>query len=817
MNMISTYDYDLEIDSSISNIYKIRNSRLWAILEDKTLLYSDLSYNPKPFVKIFSNLTDCEAIFVSPDGEFCLVRTKTDHFHILIQNLIPQQSPIMPGTKVISATFSNIGKYPKPILFMGTDTGTITYFNLNQPITSTNLLPIMISPPTPIDGISIVLFPENLLRFSIITANKIIPKTLSADDFLEIEMSNIIIPQIPRVDPTKIFCESNLIGILSDKDGIAFEFIVNHNSVNPRQLYYMVSKQACGFCMFEEFMLLFTKNGEINVYLNNSENELETLTIKDTYKFDYDADTGELYAVFEKKISKARPNFYINFLSIIARKFIALKKFEEAASLIIKMKFLSFYEMLQFAGNNIILRFFLFKNILEKMKQDKTFSSQKFAIAHSTVLYYAQIESMKLNPNVNEFCKFIISLVNDGLIDIKLVYNILEEYGWTDPIPFIADPYLSFNLFFKTGQSKQAVEYLPKIEDQKNFAKAASRVFPLEREKVIQVIINRKENDDSQFIPILMSEEAHKIGASLIQNTSLQLDWMKRIYCLLLSENPNKNLIENFLKSHVLTDKYSNYFLIRSMIASKQYLILAYGLNTIYEYSTATLIASREDPSFAFDLVAKISDSEIRKRCATRILRTLKMNNESGKIAQKLLSKIENCGIDATLLMQFLPKDTPNINLQPVIEEINSINQKCAKEQQENMKEALSGYKKAEKLSKHTEEKAITLPSTTLCEKCRKPLFTEPLIVYPCSHVLHQKCAEDLINYIHLEREEEAIDYKLDCPICGFLSIRLINQPFRKNNENSNYDSWTINREKLLSTSIKRRKSSGFIPKIEKV
>ena len=110
MNMISTYDYDLEIDSSISNIYKIRNSRLWAILEDKTLLYSDLSYNPKPFVKIFSNLTDCEAIFVSPDGEFCLVRTKTDHFHILIQNLIPQQSPIMPGTKVISATFSNIGK-----------------------------------------------------------------------------------------------------------------------------------------------------------------------------------------------------------------------------------------------------------------------------------------------------------------------------------------------------------------------------------------------------------------------------------------------------------------------------------------------------------------------------------------------------------------------------------------------------------------------------------------------------------------------------------------------------------------------------------
>ena len=77
--------------------------------------------------------------------------------------------------------------------------------------------------------------------------------------------------------------------------------------------------------------------------------------------------------------------------------------------------------------------------------------------------------------------------------------------------------------------------------------------------------------------------------------------------------------------------------------------------------------------------------------------------------------------------------------MRPTIwEEINSINQKCAKEQQENMKEALSGYKKAEKLSKHTEEKAITLPSTTLCEKCRKPLFTEPLIVYPCSHVLHQ-------------------------------------------------------------------------------
>ncbi|OHT05206.1 hypothetical protein TRFO_27143 [Tritrichomonas foetus] len=815
INSISTCDYELQIDQDISDIYKIRNGRLWAILKNRKLLFSDLNTKPKPLIKIFDKLNKCEDLFVSPDGEFCLIRTNVEHYHILVKDLEPQISPIMPGTKVLCAAFNNLGKYPKPIIFMGTDGGNITYFNLNNDITSTSLLPIILNPATPIDGISIVLFPNGDLRLSIITANKIIPKKLSPDDFLEIEISNPIIPQIPKVRPNQICCENNLVGILTNM--MAFEFIVKPDNVNPRQLFYVTPENACGFVVFEEFMLLFCKNGDINVYLNNSENAIETFNIKGATKFEYDSDQGELYAVSPRKISKARPNFYSHILSFIARKFISSRNEEEAISMILKMKFTSFHEMLQYVGHDFSLRLCLFKRILEKMRTvDKSITPQKAAIAHSTLLYYIQLEVEKETPNVKGFSEFALSLIKDGLIDSKVVTNALVYYGWDEPIPYITDPLHIFNIFMQQGETEIAVEQLPRILNDNDFFKAALRVFNHQEEKTIAALSKRSNLLCNKVIPILMKNCSSNFVLSLLQSDKLSNVWINRIFCLFLAEKPTEDLVNKFFIEYRYSSNYEIQFLIRSMLASHQYLRLSTGLMKIMDYDNATLVASKGDPSFAFDLIAQISDPEERKFCATRILRSLTLSNESGKIARKLLEKFDKCGIEASLLMQFLPKDTPSSDLSNVIKDFTTKNVELSKEQQSKIDESLSGCDKAEKLIKGIEEKAATLASTTLCEKCRKSLFTEPGIVYPCSHILHQKCAQDLVNYIQLEPDEKPIDYSIDCPICGFLSVRLIDQPFKTPGVSIERDPWSIDQGRLMSIAIQRRRSTGFIAKLDK-
>ena len=124
--------------------------------------------------------------------------------------------------------------------------------------------------------------------------------------------------------------------------------------------------------------------------------------------------------------------------------------------------------------------------------------------------------------------------------------------------------------------------------------------------------------------------------------------------------------------------------------------------------------------------------------------------------------------------------------------------------------EALIGCDKADKFLNDYEDKAVKLTSMTSCSQCKKPIFTEAGIVYPCSHILHYRCAMDVARQI----KNDKIDFTADCPICGFLSIRLIDQPFGVDKAS---DPWSVEPEKLQNlVTIQKRRTGNILSKIDK-
>lgn len=806
INALNSYEYRLSIDSDISDVYKIRNGRLWAVLTNGILLFADLNIKPKPFIKTFPEVNKCETIFVSPDGEFCFIRTKVEHFHIFSKDLIPTLSPIPPGTLIRCATFFYDGQDPKPYIFMGTNLGQVTFLNLNRMIISLSHLPIFLEPATPIDGVSIVQYQNGYLGLSVITQNKIIPFIL-LPNFSESNLTKARIPQISATSPDRVFCENNLIGILTDQ--LAFEFIIKNNTSKPRldqqlthQIFYTIPEEPAGFYMFGQFMLLFTKSGKIKIFMNGFETEIETFTINNINRFDYDIDTGELYGISNRKVSKVCPNFIEQARSLIAKKFISSKKYKEAASIVVQMKQLSLYEMLKFIGLGNEIRYYLFKFLYEKIQANKEKTKQKVVIAYTTFIYYVRVESSKEKPDVESFVNFSKSLLEEELITIRDIVNTLTEYGWYDPIIYLADPKSSFNFFMQAGQIEKAVQCLTEIKNEDDFYQCLLRIFNSHINDALSAISQLASYDCYKIIPIFMKKESKQFVLSLLDKNQLTTIWLNRIFCLFLakSDDINKDLVKKFFILHRYSEEYEIQFLTRSMLASRQYLMLADGLMEIQDYLGATMAASKGNSFLAFKLIANIRNPKTQKRCAQRILRSMN-SNDTAIVASYLLENYEKSGVEPGLLLEYIPSETIGEKMSNFVQNFGENYTKDSEELHKKIDEALVGCETAEKLVRECEEKAAKLPSMTSCSQCKKSIFTEAGIVYPCSHILHYKCAMELASQI----KNEKIDFTADCPMCGFLSIRLIDQPFNKNKE---ADPWSVDPTKLAALIPLQRKKT---------
>jgi hypothetical protein len=83
---------------------------------------------------------------------------------------------------------------------------------------------------------------------------------------------------------------------------------------------------------------------------------------------------------------------------------------------------------------------------------------------------------------------------------------------------------------------------------------------------------------------------------------------------------------------------------------------------------------------------------------------------------------------------------------------------------------------------------ALTAPEVNFITRCLiaagRLIFTEPFIVWPCGHVLHEKCVVTSLQKSALDSR----DATKSCPLCGPVCVALIDRPFEVPKD----DAWSM-------------------------
>lgn len=114
--------------------------------------------------------------------------------------------------------------------------------------------------------------------------------------------------------------------------------------------------------------------------------------------------------------------------------------------------------------------------------------------------------------------------------------------------------------------------------------------------------------------------------------------------------------------------------------------------------------------------------------------------------------------------------------------------------------ELKSRFTEQQKKLETTNENEIEIDSSCYCEFCKEPIYQGRFIVFPCHHAVHIRCflenmdlyfsPADQLNLIALQssalrktsdREELINQLSRSCPMCGELSINILNKGFTIN------------------------------------
>jgi hypothetical protein len=823
---LSFTDIEIALQNELSPRYRIRNGRLWGILKNRQLAYVDLNNKPKPQVHLFPEveLSKCIAIFVSSDGAFCLVTVDSSApFLIRASNLRPRIVPTLPKTIVTTATFFQVDAVPTPHLFMGTDKGLVTYINLkSDELTRVNIIPVANPPPQPAVGLSMVKFGDGTLGLSIITEKQMYPFFLDRD-FME-KPSNS--KMIPYLNGTLIYVERNLIGTLMQEGAASvkkylFLFILPVESDSPQiGRLYSVQKSLTlkddiyGFCTADEIPLAYNDKGYLQVFTETHDNEVAHILVPGAIGFEYDSDAGELYAVFPRKVQRIRFDLSGRTRGSDSIRFwlynrcLAEKKDQDGIAILSRLS-LPFDEVLKMVGKSEEQRLRLLQSLLVRIRQKKIRNHRTVAIAVMAIDLFARVECARAKPKESDFIEFAEGLLADQLIDLETVKKVLIDYGWDRPLAKLGDEVTMFKKLMERGAYAPAQEQLRRIVDDQRFCDCALRLFGHAREEVVQAVGRRESVENEKLAPILMSDEARPIVCQLFQTGRLTKPWLCRAYSIAVSKAPSEALIEPFFKKFAYSKDGDIPAMARCLITERQFLMLAYGLRANNDLVGAVAVAAKGDGPkgdaaqgdavSAFDIIPPGIEPELKKRCAMRILRSLE-RKKAELVAQKLVNEYAGAGVDVPTLLQFLPDDLPIAKLDVVLAEFTKAKNVAAEEQKGRFTGSKSGIERAQKLMANRTEKISSLSSTEPCERCKRPFFSEPGIVYPCSHVLHMTCAAKLAKMVPLLSGDDPIDIKADCPFCGFLSIRLLASPYARPPEGeSEADAWSTDFDRLLA------------------
>lgn len=231
-------------------------------------------------------------------------------------------------------------------------------------------------------------------------------------------------------------------------------------------------------------------------------------------------------------------------------------------------------------------------------------------------------------------------------------------------------------------------------------------------------------------------------------------------------------------------------FMCRSLTSQQRYSDLAEGLKQRGEYVRAAGVAALGDPDSAFNyLPGNDVDIVVRRRCASRILNSLSRETAEKIVADRLLDS--EYGIDIATLIEYLPDKIEVKELSQTVACYNADQKEICRTQEKMQNDALEGINVINKLSKERIDDMMNVKPYQPCSVCCKSLFTEQGIVYPCQHSVHDKCARELTKGMKISED----DLTKSCPICGILSVRMIDEPF--GDLGDEVDPWSISKEDL--------------------
>jgi hypothetical protein len=263
-----------------------------------------------------------------------------------------------------------------------------------------------------------------------------------------------------------------------------------------------------------------------------------------------------------------------------------------------------------------------------------------------------------------------------------------------------------------------------------------------------------------------------------------------------VSKDPTEELIVPFFVKFRYSLALDVPAMIRFLVAEKQFMMVAVGLRANQDIVGAVVVAARADPVSAFDVIPTDEEPDVKKRCATRILRSLTRDSAEA-VARKLVENYEGAGVDVPTLLQYLPADLLIAQLAVILAEFTKTKTDTAAEQRRSFDGSKNGILRAQKLEQEKPPFISTLGSTELCEKCKTPLLQERGLVYPCGHVIHSRCAEKIAELMPIAGPRP-VRMAADCPFCGFLSVRMLGAPFTKPRVEGEVNPWTTDKNELI-------------------
>jgi len=842
--LYSSYKFDIgsDICEKKNGSFRVRNNNFWAVSKNRVLVYADLTPNTENTPKTIAGTEGCMFLFVSPNGEYCIVRCAKKMLLIGKNTLSPVEiqlpailnSPTHEIDTVSCVCWLCPPQYHSTIAFFGTQNGQIFYINVNRPkmisfySQGDNLLDI---PHSMIHGMSIFPLKNGTFVFSFVIVppqrpNEKSPRAIILDQNLGINESlkkkgGAILPYNKQGD---LIMDENIIAALimtKESKTECLCFNVAYKDTNQEKLLDKIMNFALdspfnGIQFFNDLVFI-QSNQTLSIKRINWENEIGEIneilkfTIPNGCAFDFDKIKKLFYFVNNDQIwcysLDGREENLIGesgFYYMMHKAYTGIKDHNNAILNLLRTK-LPYHRLCSIMGKELSHLFHLHMCLINSTNDSKI--SIKSMLYCTALDIRIRLELKKSKPDVESFINWAKTAISNKFLSENRVKESLEKYGWFEPFSPLFGKVSRIEYLLSTGDYQSSVGVLNDISDPKMFIDSAQRLYHSNKVLVSNIIYQKIINNSlaqkdtnclvSYLVSLLLDEHHSDSFIKLFKDRIYIYPWQSDLFIRYVSQRPTKELIMTFFDQNNFNIKNDEKMLmLRSLVKNNHNDHVTEALKMMKLYVAAAYAGAKVSPDLAFSVINSPFDQSTKDFCLNIVFRSLR-KEDAGELAKKLIvqdqQKTGNNMIST--ILNFLPEESLVYLLKPSLDKFNQGELSKIFEQEKIIANAKSGIDKANSLIGTKSVTPLDFQSSYCCEKCKKTLATEPGIIFPCKHGYHEKCIREICEETGVEIKGK-IDLFVDCPSCGFLAVSQIDLPFHKK-ESSAVGAWTIELEQL--------------------